>query len=63
MPLNRGFDARNLKSAVFPKVDGEYQTISQEQVAVIIEKIKNKGTQGGGELVLKINIDIYNGLK
>jgi len=39
-PSNMGFKARNLKSAIFPKVDGEYQNITENQVKSIIEKIK-----------------------
>jgi len=31
-----------LKSAFFPKVQGEYQTITGEQIANIVEQIKNK---------------------
>jgi hypothetical protein len=41
-PSNMGFKARNLKSALFPKIEGEYQEVSQEQVTTIIEKVKNK---------------------
>ena len=36
------YTASVLKSALFPKVRGEYQTITAEQIASIIEKVKNK---------------------
>ena len=36
------FLARVLKSALFPKIDGEYQNVTQEYVKTIIERIKNK---------------------
>ena len=36
------FMARVLKSALFPKIDGEYQNVTQEYVKTIIQRIKNK---------------------
>lgn len=39
-PSNHSFSARNLKSAIFPKVNGEYQNITENLVKIIIEKIK-----------------------
>jgi len=36
------FRARVLRSALFPKIDGEYQDVTQEYVKTIIERIKNK---------------------
>ena len=36
------FLARVLKSALFPKIDSEYQNVTQEYVKTVIERIKNK---------------------
>jgi len=36
------YTASVLKPAIFPKVQGEYQTITGEQITSIIEKIKDK---------------------
>lgn len=41
-PTNMGFKARNIKSAIFPKIEGEYQNITENQVKSIIEKIKRE---------------------
>ena len=39
-------DARVLKSVLFPKVDGEFQGITKQQVETIIEQIKNNSKIG-----------------
>lgn len=43
-PLGSTFLARTLKSAFFPKVDGKFQNVAENQVKTIIEKIKGENT-------------------